>query len=427
MADLKTIRRGFTGPEAELLQLALLRAGFLLTPPDGIFGRETEAALIRFQGMNGLTPDGIAGPKTWVALTPRLTGYFTHRVRAGDTLFRLARSYYASLRAIELANPGIDPLQLRVGSNVIIPLPYPVVPDNVSFTPTLLELVTDGLKKRYPFLRSASIGQSVMGRDLTVLSIGSGQNEVFYNAAHHANEWITAPLLLRFIEDYAKAYADGGSIFGLRAGELYRNATLYAVPMVNPDGVALVTGEIRCGEYYEGAQRISANYPDIPFPSGWKANILGVDPNLQYPAGWENARRIKFAQGFVSPAPRDYVGRAPLEAPESRAVYDFTLAHDFSLTISYHTQGGEIYWRYLDMEPPGAEKTAEDFASVSGYTVSDAAYGSGYAGYKDWFIDRYFRRGYTIEAGRGQNPLPISMLDEIYKENVGIFALGLTQ
>ena len=86
MAVFKTIRKGYTGPEAELLQLALLRAGFLLTPPDGIFGRETEAALIRFQQMNGLTPDGIAGPKTWAALTPRLTGYFTHRVRAGDTL-----------------------------------------------------------------------------------------------------------------------------------------------------------------------------------------------------------------------------------------------------------------------------------------------------------------------------------------------------
>ena len=426
MAVFKTIRRGYTGPEAELLQLALLRAGFLLTPPDGIFGRETEAALIRFQQMNGLTPDGIAGPKTWAALTPRLTGYFTHRVRAGDTLFRLARSYYTSLRAIELANPGIDPLQLRIGSSVIIPLPYPVVPENVSFTPTLLELVIDGLLKRYPFLRSSVIGQSVMGRDLTVLSIGSGQNEVFYNAAHHANEWITSPLLLRFIEEYAKAYADGGSIFGLRAGELFAKTTLYALPMVNPDGVALVTGELTCGEYYEGAQRISSDYPNIPFPSGWKANILGVDPNLQYPAGWENARRIKFQQGYVSPAPRDYVGRAPLEAPESRAVYDFTVNHDFSLTISYHTQGGEIYWRYLDMEPPGAEETAREFASVSGYTVSDAVYGSGYAGYKDWFIDRYFRRGYTIEAGRGQNPLPISMFNEIYRDNLGIFALGLT-
>ena len=35
---------------------------------------------------------------------------------------------------------------------------------------------------------------------------------------------------------------------------------------------------------------------------------VGVDLNLQFPAGWEQAKEIKFAQGFTSPAPRDYVG-----------------------------------------------------------------------------------------------------------------------
>ena len=50
------------------------------------------------------------------------------------------------------------------------------------------------------------------------------------------------------------------------------------------------------------------NFLIFLFQVGWKANINGVDLNLQFPAGWENAKEIKYAQGFNKPAPRDFVG-----------------------------------------------------------------------------------------------------------------------
>ena len=65
--------------------------------------------------------------------------------------------------------------------------------------------------------------------------------------------------------------------------------------------------------------------------------------NLQFPALWENAKRIKEAQGFNKPAPRDFVGEGPLTEPEALAIYNFTLTHNFDLILSYHTQGKEIY------------------------------------------------------------------------------------
>ena len=32
--------------------------------------------------------------------------------------------------------------------------------------------------------------------------------------------------------------------------------------------------------------------------------------------------------------------------------------------------------------------------------------------------------GYTIEAGFGENPLPISQFNEIYKDNLGVLVTG---
>lgn len=203
--------------------------------------------------------------------------------------------------------------------------------------------------------------------------------------------------------------------------------SLYLVPLVNPDGVDLVNGVLEEGVSLEEAERIAADYPKIPFPNGWKANIEGIDLNLQFPAGWENARKIKFAMGFTTPAPRDYVGEAPLVAPESRSVYEFTRAHNFSLILAYHAQGEVIYWRYLDYEPADSRRIAEYFGEVSGYRVEETPSTSGYAGFKDWFIQEFNRPGYTIEVGMGVSPLPMSQFAGIYENNRLILEGGMTE
>ncbi len=110
----------------------------------------------------------------------------------------------------------------------------------------------------------------------------------------------------------------------------------------------------------------------------------------------------------------------PLTEPESLALYNYTLAHDFKLILSYHTQGEIIYWRYLEFEPVGAEELGKEFARISTYTLDDEKETNSYAGYRDWYISKYNRPGYTFETGMGQNPLPISQFEKIYKDNVGV-------
>ncbi len=423
---MQILKYGSTGPYVQMLQLALTRSSRSLEK-DGIFGAATQKAVRDFQFSAGLSADGIAGPLTWTALEPYLCGYLRHRITPGDTFFQLAQRYGTSIRAIETANPELSPVNLPIGKTIVIPLAFDIVPEDISFTFALLEYCITGLKGRYPFLRAGGAGKSALGKSIPYISLGRGTRKVFFNASHHANEWITTPVLMKFAENYCKAYATGSSLYDISAVDTYIKSTLYIVPMVNPDGVDLVTGASAPGSpAYEKAHKTAAMYPAIAFPDGWKANINGTDLNLNYPALWERAKEIKYAEGYISPAPRDFVGAYPLSAPESRALYDFTMQHNFDITLSYHSQGNVIYWKFLDIEPDGAFELAQRFSRASGYYVSEVPYESGFAGYKDWFIFEYGRPGYTIEVGLGDNPLPLSQFNDIYARNSGLLTLALT-
>ena len=272
------------------------------------------------------------------------------------------------------------------------------------------------LSQRYPSIRAENLTWTPYGRPIPVLTLGTGPRKVLFSASHHANEWITTPVLLKFLEDLAAAAEDGSLLEGKSAQKLLQQVTIISVPMVNPDGVDLVTGAIRPDTpQYVRAEDLAKNYPGIPFPTGWRANLNGVDLNLQYPAGWQQARAIKFAKGFTQPGPRDFVGGAPLNQRES--FYTARLVQQVvpDLLLALHSQGQVIYWQFEDYQVPGARELGQKMAAVSGYELADTPFASGFAGYKDWFIKAFRRPGYTVEVGLGENPLPITQFDTIYK------------
>ncbi|MDR2646642.1 MAG: peptidoglycan-binding protein, partial [Oscillospiraceae bacterium] len=337
---MRTLKESDDGSLVELLQLALQRGKWSNDPVDGVFGARTKQTVERLQRSHDLESDGIVGEKTWAALHPLLTGFVTHQVSAHETLAEIAGHYDTSLQAVRTANPDIVPQNIQEGQKIKVPLPMAVVPTNIRWSSDLLGYVTEGLLARYPFLRHHTIGKSVMGRSLHQLSIGDGRRRVGYNASHHANEWITTPVLLKFLEQYALGVATNSDIGGVDYMRLYHSYTLDIVPMVNPDGVDLVTNALHPGSpEVESAAKIAAAFPALPFPEGWKANIEGVDLNLNYPARWEEAKRIKYRQGYTRPAPRDFVGMKPLDAPEAAAMHKRTLAAEYKLILAYHSQG----------------------------------------------------------------------------------------
>ncbi|MCK2018439.1 M14 family metallopeptidase [Peribacillus frigoritolerans] len=345
------------------------------------------------------------------------TGY---SIKQGDSLWAIARSRNLSLDALFLVNPNLNPNALQVGQTISVPLriTWRLIQGNREYAYETMMTDVRRLKTIYPFIKTSPIGDSVLERDIPEVLIGNGNKRVHYNGSFHANEWITTPVIMTFLNDYLLAITNQADIRGLDMFPFYQQTMLSIVPMVNPDGVELVLKGPPADEPLRG-RLIGWNNGSEDF-SGWKANINGVDLNDQFPAEWE----LEQARNNVTePGPANYPGEGPLTQPEAIAMSELTKKRDFGKVLAFHTQGEVIFWGFEGLEPPESETIVNEFARVSGYEPVKSA--NSYAGYKDWFIQDWRRPGFTVELGKGTNPLPISQFDEIYQKSLGIFLAGL--
>ena len=159
-----------------------------------------------------------------------------------------------------------------------------IVSTNVPYNSDILRKDLSLLMRKYPFLNVQIVGNSVLGKPIYVIKLGRGLNSVFYSASFHANEWITTPILMKFVEDYCIAYVNRSNLYEYSVRNIFSSTSIYIMPMVNPDGVDLVTGNIAVSNYaYQKALNIANEFPSIPFPNGWKANLNGVDLKIYQP------------------------------------------------------------------------------------------------------------------------------------------------
>ena len=104
-SDLPTLRRGSSGEYVTLLQTKLIQRGYNLgaSGADGKFGAKTELAVKDFQKNNGLTADGICGPKTWEALQSGSTTLYTVTVQhvSKSVAESIVNTYGGSMKAEE--------------------------------------------------------------------------------------------------------------------------------------------------------------------------------------------------------------------------------------------------------------------------------------------------------------------------------------
>jgi len=209
---MRALKRGSRGSDVMEIQSLLAKMGYNLGSIDGIFGLRTEEAIKQFQRDYGLSADGIIGLNTHTVLQKFLLGYENYTTIYGDTLSSIAQKYRINLELLLTANSGIDPFNLLIGQVIKVPYAFDVVDTNINYTYEIMERDVQGLKIRYPFIEVGIAGKSVLGKNLYTLKLGNGPVEVFYNSAHHGLEWITSPLVMKFTENFAKAYAEGQKI-----------------------------------------------------------------------------------------------------------------------------------------------------------------------------------------------------------------------
>ena len=262
------------------------------------------------------------------------------------------------------------------------------------------------LEQAFPAARVFRAGKSALGKEIPALGMGRLKNASLFVGATHGEEWLTSLLLMRFAWEIAAAWTDEAPSF---AG-VTREKGLIIVPMLNPDGVEIaLDGPRKAGPFRDQTEPLyRAN------GGKWQANARGVDLNHNFDAGWNILREMETVSGITGPAATRYGGPYPHSEPETRGIINLIYAFQPRRLYSFRSQGEEIFWEYGGLQVPQAESIARALSALSGYTLVKNSGLASHGGLKDWFIQEFRRPGFTIEIGKGENPLPIEDLEPIY-------------
>ncbi len=225
------------------------------------------------------------------------------------------------------------------------------------------------------------IGQSVLHQPIIAFQLGSltAPHRLFITAGMHAREWISSLALQTWLQNNPTIPAD---------------TSITAVICCNPDGVRLVTQGVKnlSKHYQKFLTRINHNNPNFNL---WKANIRGVDLNVNFDAGWGHGRN-----NLTIIAPANYIGPEPHSEPENRALLRLIRQVRPTRTIALHTKGQIIYYSRLE-----DQLTADHLARITKFTSKLST--NSYGGLTDYLALRCQIPSFTVELGSDNLPHPI--------------------
>lgn len=264
----------------------------------------------------------------------------------------------------------------------------------------------------YSFVTLSYIGTSILDRAIPILHIGEGGRRVLYVGAHHGMEWITSLVLTQFLEELCKVIQAQKHVYGIYPCDLLKGYTLSIIPMLNPDGVEYqIHGVAEDNPLRERLLEMNGGSEDF---SAWQANARGVDLNHNYDAGFEEYKKLEREQGIKKGAPTRYSGESAESEPEVAALCNLMrFCAPWRGVMTLHTQGEEIF-SPLCKEPEKGIVTAIRLSQLTGYRLSRAEGLAAFGGMSDWCANTLSIPSFTMECGRGKNPLPITQISSIY-------------
>ncbi len=276
------------------------------------------------------------------------------------------------------------------------------------------------LQQKYCFLKSEVIGKSLCGRKIWGLKIGNEENMVLFACAFHGMEWLTALVILKFFDTLCGYIHNHEHVCGMDVLKIIKSRGLYIVPCVNPDGVEISLNGGKSAENFRSIVEDIAGDKTLD----WQANARGVDINHNFDANWVKLHRLEKLNNISGPAKTRYGGKYPESEPETRTMTKLCRSKNFEYALAFHSQGEEIYWKYGNMIPKNSESLARAFALASGYTLSEPDGLASGGGFKDWFITEFNKPAFTIEIGKGKNPLSIFEINNVYNKILNMLLMA---
>ncbi|MBR5539050.1 MAG: gamma-D-glutamyl-meso-diaminopimelate peptidase [Clostridia bacterium] len=269
------------------------------------------------------------------------------------------------------------------------------------------------LADKYDFLNFSYLTESVMGRGIPLLRVGEGKKNYYYVGTHHGAERITGMILLRFIYELCEVIRRGGKIGDVDERFFLKQRSLFFIPQLNVDGADIsANGPDKSSPWYSRLVGINGS-DDF---SRWQANARGIDLNHNYDAGFEEYKEIEKELGITTFASTRYSGERPESEPETNALCAYFRFFSPRAVITLHTQGREIYYTSGGRCPLGAEFTAKRISCLTGYKLSKPSGAAAYGGLTDYCIQKLGIPSFTVECGKGENPLPPTDIYEMYAE-----------
>ncbi|RGY99446.1 M14 family zinc carboxypeptidase [Clostridium sp. AM58-1XD] len=298
--------------------------------------------------------------------------------------------------------------------------PLIVETDPAVYTYENMEQDLQQMKNMYEEMTVDSLGETMDGRQIYHVLLGNPASDrhVLITGSIHAREYMTTQLVMKQLDGFLKDQEAVNKYLG--------GIAVHVVPMINPDGVSISQFGLEAVRKDETRSYITDVIMKKDGSAGtgnyfkrWKANAHGVDLNRNFDALWDQY------VGSGHPSSDHYKGEAPGSEPEAAALIRLTETYPFVRTVSYHTQGGVIYWYFgqTGKLKDDTEQFAKQVSAVTGYPL-DANYQKlDPAGYKDWAISKKSIPSLTIEVGRETSPVPPAQFGEIWNRNSGVWTV----
>ncbi|MBQ2999624.1 MAG: hypothetical protein IJD64_04105 [Clostridia bacterium] len=299
-------------------------------------------------------------------------------------------------------------------------LEYKIPLDYAKMMETLTSMVD-----RYPFLSFSYLGETIMGRGIPILTLGTGDRALLFVGAQRAREWITSMILLRWLNEACELYAANGKIFRYHIGYLLSTRRIIIVPMLNPDGVEYHLHGVSEGNVlYDRVRSMNQGSDDF---SSWQANARGVDLSYNYGVGFSAQKEKEKREGIFGGAPIGFSGESSESEPEVGALCNYLRYHrDIRAVFDLQTTAEMIRYDSHGRTAPRSESMAESLSSFSGYALAKREESEEFATLSDFCIVEKNLPAFTIYCGGGEASLPQNEVFYLYARLRKMLFLSLT-